>query len=118
MPNKFYIFWIAGVVIVSLLYLLTEKLALKVLKVKADKVTFESAKIALERLSSWTTWLTGLQTAAIASMALLVKGREIPLTPLQTKYGFFVLLFFGASIILSTWLLSAVPSAQIRLINS
>lgn len=67
MPNKFYLFWIAGVVIVSLSYLLTEK---------------------------------------------------VHLTETQTKYGFFVLLFFGASIILSTWLLSAVPSAQIRLNNS
>jgi len=118
MPNKFYLFWIAGVVIVSLLYLLTEKLALKIFKVKADKVTFESAKIALERLSSWTTWLTGLQTAAIGAMALLVKGRKVQLTAVQTKYAFFVLLFYGTSIILSTWLLSSIPSAQMRLNNS
>jgi len=118
MTNKFYIFWIVGVVVVSLLYLLTEKLSLKVLKIKVGKVTFESAKIALERLSAWTTWLTGLQTAAMAAMALLIKGKENTLTEVQTKYGFFVLLFFGASVILSTWLLSSIPSAQMRLDNT
>jgi len=118
MENKFYFFWISGVVIFSLVYLLTEKLSVKVLKIKADKVTFESAKIALDRLGTWTTWLTGLQTAAMAAMALLVKDRKIPLTLPQTHYGFFVLLFFGTSIILSTWLLSSIPSAQMRLNNS
>ena len=92
MTDKFYLFSIAGVVIVSLFYLLTEKLSLKILKIKADKVAFENAKIALERLSAWTTWLTGLQTAAMAAMALLVKGMKEPLTETQTKYGFFVLL--------------------------
>jgi hypothetical protein len=114
----FYLLWIASVVIITLSYLLTEKLSLKVLKIKADKVTCENAKIALERLAAWTTWLTGLQTAAMAAMALLVNGRTVPLTDLQTMYGFFVLLFFGTSIILSTWLLSSLPSAQMRLSNT
>lgn len=118
MTDTFYFFWIAAVVIASLVYLLTEKVSLKIFKIKADKVTFESAKIALERLSAWTTWLTGLQTAAMAAMALLIEGSEIPLTEIQTKYGFFVLLFFGASIVLSTWLLSSIPSAQMRLNNT
>lgn len=118
MTYKFYCSWIAGVILISLLYLLTEKLSVKVLKIRADKVSFDSAKVALERLSAWTTWLTGLQTAAMAAMALLVKEQDRPLTDLQIKYGFFVLLFFGASIILSTWLLSSIPSAQLRLKNT
>jgi hypothetical protein len=118
MESSDYFLWIACVIIVSFLYLFTEKLSMKVLKIKADKVTFESAKIALERLSAWTTWLTGLQTAAMAAMALLLKGRVEPLTKLQKNNGFFVLLFFGTSIILSTWLLSSIPSAQLRLKKS
>jgi len=118
MTDSFYIFWITGVIIISLIYLLTERLALKVLKIKPDKVAFDNAKIALERLGSWATWLTGLQTAAMAAMALLVNKKENTLTEIQTKYGFFVLLFFGVSIVLSTWLLSSLPSAQMRLNNT
>jgi len=83
-----------------------------------DKVVYENAKEALNNIGTWTTWLTGLQTAAIASMALLIKDKVKPLTEIQTNYGFFTLLFFGSSIILSTWLLSAIPSIQQRLINS
>jgi hypothetical protein len=118
MSNKFYLVWIVIVIAASLVYLLTEKISLKVFKIKADKVAFESAKTALERLSGWVTWLTGLQTAAMAAMALLIKDKEKPLTDHQTEYGFFVLLFFGASIVLSTWLLSSIPSAQLRLNES
>ncbi len=118
MHTSFYLFWIAAVFVLSLLYLLTEKISLKVLKIKKEKVSFENAKIALERLSTWTTWLTSLQTAAMAAMGLLVKDSAKPLPPLVTKYGFFALLFFGASIVLSTWLLAAFPSAQLRLNKS
>jgi hypothetical protein len=94
---------------------MAEKLSLKLLSIKYSRVTAASAKVALERISSWATWLTGLQTAAMAAMALLIKDRTVALTDVQKNYGFFVLIFFGASIILSTWLLSSIPAIQLRL---
>lgn len=118
MSNQFYLLCIVAVFILTMVYLLTEKASLKILKIKKDKVSFENAKIALERLSAWTTWLTGLQTAAMAAMALLVKDKQKPLPDDVMSYGFFSILFFGASVILSTWLLSSIPSAQMRLNKS
>ena len=113
-----YSIFIISVFIISMAYLFTEKLSIKIFKMGQSKVVYENATEALKNVSTWTTWLTGLQTAAIASMALLTKDKIIPLTEVQKNYGFFTLLFFGASIILSTWLLSAIPSIQQRLINS
>lgn len=115
MTSAHYFLAIAGTFGATLVYLMTEKLSVKLLNLKSDKVSFESAKLALERLGTWTTWLTGLQTAAMAAMALLVKEKDKPMPEIQKAYGFFALLFFGASIILSTWLLSSIPSAQMRL---
>jgi len=83
---------------------------------KAEKVTFESANLALDRIEKFTTWLTGLQSAAIAAMGFLINdcdAREELII-----FGFFSILFFGGSIILSTWLLSSLPSIQQRLIKT
>jgi len=113
MKNVDYLFWIIGMLIFSILYLVSDKWVLKIFKIKKDSVSFESAKIAIDRLATWTTWLTGLQTASIAAMGFLVK--EHTSTGNLKSYGFFALLFFGGSIILSTWLLSSLPSIQQRL---
>ncbi len=104
------------VTIFSVLYLVFDKWVIRFFKIKTDSVSYESSKIAIDRLATWTTWLTGLQTASIASMGFLFNDNKgnLELTP----YGFFALLFFGASIILATWLLSSLPSIQQRLINS
>ena len=86
---------------------------------KRDKpipVTYKNAIHALDRISSWTTWLTGLQTAAIASIALFYEDRT--LTKSETILGFGTLLFFGTSILLATWLLSSLPSIQQRLVGN
>lgn len=114
MTNSIYLISIFAVAVFSLIYLFLGKVFYKSFEVKNDAVTYESAKEALSRIANWTTWLTGLQTAAIAVMGLLFKS---PSPQLKT-YGFFAILFFGASIILATWLLSSLPSIQQRLINS
>ena len=81
------------------------------MKIKKQKVTYDSAKTTLDRLSSWTTWITGLQTAGMAGIGLLIKDFGTMTDDLK-RYTFFSLLFFGASIIIATWLLSALPSIQ------
>lgn len=115
MQTKSYIIWIVAVFVSSIIYLLLDKLIIKLFKSSNDSVTYENAKEALSLIANWTTWLTGLQTAAIAAMGFLFDKH--PNNQLKT-YGFFVLLFFGTSIILTTWLLSSLPSIQQRLIDS
>ena len=114
MANSTYLLITAGVFLFSIIYLYLGKIVYKLFKIKSDAVTYESSKEALGRIANWTTWLTGLQTAAIAVMGLLFKDPS----PNLKIYGFFAILFFGASIILATWLLSSLPSIQQRLINS
>lgn len=116
MANSFYLWWVIGVLVFSIIYLSIDKIFLKTFNIKSDKVSFESAGLALNRMEKWSTWLTGLQTAAIATMGFLIKENTNKAELIRP--GFFALLFFGASIILSTWLLSCLPSIQQRLINS
>jgi len=52
-------------------------------------------------------------------MAFVTKDSFVKcLNDQQKLYAFFVLLFFGSSIILSTWILSSIPSIQQRLVLS
>lgn len=115
MENLTCFLFIAGVILFSLIYLFTGKLFVNFFKLKNDAVTYESAKEALTRIANWTTWLTGIQTAAIATMGLIIKS---PASSQLKTFGFFTILFFGTSVILATWLLSSLPSIQQRLINS
>jgi hypothetical protein len=115
MANSTYLIFTAGLLIFSVIYLVAGKFVYKFFKIKSDPITYESSKEALNRIASWTTWLTGLQTGAIAVMGLLFKP---PSTNHLKIYGFFAILFFGASIILATWLLSSLPSIQQRLVDS
>ncbi len=76
--------------------------------------TYESAVEAVNRISSFTTWITGLQTGAIAAMGFIFKDRgAIP--ELYQFCGIFTLSFFATSIILATFLLCGLPSVQLRL---
>jgi hypothetical protein len=84
---------------------------------KPHATGIENANKALDRVKDWTTWMAGLQTAALATIAALCKKDKGPisLSPMQQNPAFFALLFLGLSIILSTWILSSLPSIQLRL---
>lgn len=117
MTNTFFLITTIILFIISVLYFVLEKTIKNSLKklysTKQYKVTNENAKIALEYISSWTTWLTGLQTATIASMGIISKSHL--LSNMQKTFGYFSLIFFAFSIIFSTFLLCSVPSIQQRL---
>ena len=81
-------------------------------------VSYENAKLALEYISSWTTWLTGIQTAAIGAIGLIVTNDSICISNVNKNLAFSTILFFGFSIILSTFLLCSIPSIQQRLVDS
>ncbi len=103
--------WVIGLSGFTLLYIFLDSAFLKLMKIKSQKVTYDSAKTTLDRLSSWTTWITGLQTAGMAAIGFLIK--EFGKTTENLRiYTFFSLLFFGASIVIAAWLLSALPSIQ------
>jgi hypothetical protein len=73
----------------------------------------EAACNAFGQLNNWTTWITSLQTAGIAALGFLVKDHQKDSWLL--KEGFFTLLFFGASIIIASFLLCGLPAIQLRL---
>lgn len=103
--------WTISIVMLTVLYLGLDKLFLKIFKVQPARVTYDSAKTTLDRLSSWTTWITGLQTGAMAAMGLLITSVDNPSESLK-RYAFFAILFFGSSIVLATWILGSLPSVQ------
>ena len=120
MENFLHGIWVLIVAVVTALYFLLDRLFIKNIEMVAEKVSFDSAKESINRISNWATWLVGLQTAAMASMLYLAKEEKSLLLAkeegmLPKDQGFLALLFFGSSIILSTWLLSSLPSIQQRL---
>ena len=107
--------WVLSLFGFTVLYIFLDSAFIKLLHIKKKKVTYDSAKATLDRLASWTMWLTGLQTAGMAAIGLLIKNFGTPSDDLK-NYTFFSLLFFGASIVIATWLLSALPSIQQSLV--
>lgn len=116
MNNINYVLWIIIVIIFAIFYLLMDKLLLRFFKIENESVSPDNAKSALDRIATWATWLTGLQTGSIAAIGFLFTNNNDK--PDLIGYAFFTLLFFGSSIVLSTWLLSSLPSIQQRLLNS
>jgi hypothetical protein len=113
--SEYYFFSIAFVILFSVIWVRANRWFNRIAKVQNDPVTYDSATKAIERMGNFTSWLTGLQTAAMAAMGLLIKDRVPDCT--VKAYGFFAILFFGASVILSAWVLAALPSIQGRLVK-
>jgi hypothetical protein len=110
-----YICLSCAIAIVSFIYLRIDPLGkFNPRAVESRPTSYENANEALNRMSSWATWLSGLQTAAMAAMALISK--DIKLDNSLKIYGFLALLFMGTCIILTTWVLSSLPSIQQRLV--
>jgi hypothetical protein len=76
----------------------------------------EAASKTIERLKDWSTWLTGICTAAMAAMGLITKDRD--LRSGQRRCGFFALFFLGTSLLLSVWLVALLPGIQLQLSSS
>jgi hypothetical protein len=73
----------------------------------------DNAHRAIERLEKWATWLSGLQTAAMAALGVVAKGLQ--LSEFEKTLGFFAFIFFGSSIFVCTLVLGALPTIQLRL---
>ena len=103
---------IITLIIISIVYLLIKYPSFEKISVSKD-----NAEKALDRINSWATWLTGLQTAALASIVFIIKESEKSFCIDQSLKNsvFYALLFFGSSILLCTWLLSSISSIQQRL---
>jgi len=77
----------------------------------------DTACKALDRISTFTTWITSLSTAALAALGLLFNLHKIiePNYSWLLVWGFYSLIFFGCSVFVATWLLCSLPSIQLRL---
>jgi hypothetical protein len=77
---------------------------------------------ALSYLADWAKWMTGLETAALGGLTLLVFGRGDHsvkhLTPYQADMAWCSLLFLGSALIVSGWVLASFPSLSIRLFKN
>jgi len=72
--------------------------------------TKTEALAALDLIKEWGTWLTGIQTAAIAGLALVIKRRTR-----AAVFATVAIAMFGASIIADTALLGNLPRMALRL---
>jgi hypothetical protein len=100
---------IACIILLTILWLLIDHR----IKRKHLSTSIDAATKALDKVSAWTTWISSLETAAIAAIGFLYAGHKA--TEDVKNYAFFTLLFFGSSILLATWLLCCTPSMQMRL---
>lgn len=78
---------------------------------------FEQAVGALDRVKDWATWMTGLQTAAIAVVGYwLNRDGGYPVGGARHVLATTSLAAFGLSILVATWVLSCLPSLHERLV--
>lgn len=88
-------------------------------KITVIPTTQAGAVAAIDQIQEWSKWMAGIQTAAIAGLALMVFKKEsfavehLPGgAPLFALCGF---VFLGAALFCSAWILSALPSHTIRI---
>jgi hypothetical protein len=108
-----YFYWTFGFLLFTLVYLLIPRAWFTMpqrLSVSQDQATD-----ALDRVNSWTTWLVGIQVAAIGFMGFLLKEGKCAIDADARLAGFFCLLCFGGSILLGSFLVQGLPSMTLRL---
>ena len=89
----------------------------------AMPVSLEHARLALGELQKWGTFLIGLQTTAIGAIGLFLKsvpletpvGGSEAVSPYLLTVASIAVMFFAASVLVATWVLSAIPSIHLRL---
>src|SRR6185503_3818299 len=74
----------------------------------------DNAVQAIDKMKDWGTWLTGLALAAIGAIGVLLP-KDGALQGRQRGAAAVAVVLFGASVLVSTWLLSALPSLHLRL---
>ncbi|MBL9144266.1 MAG: hypothetical protein JNM99_11360 [Verrucomicrobiaceae bacterium] len=93
--------------------------ALKAVDIPDDqkiKVSYDSAKDALESLRNWALWLVTVETSAMAAIGLLTKSDlDASWAFGQRLLGASAVWFFGVSVFYFGWLLGGVPSIRQRL---
>lgn len=74
---------------------------------------------ALKHIGEWSKWMSGIQTATIAGLALLVMNEDtVRIHRLPDSASFFALAgfgFLGIALFFNAWAISSLPSQAIRL---
>lgn len=107
------VIWTITIVVASFLYV-----RFKNAEGEPANIKYELAKDAIDKIKDWGIWLTSLQTAAIGALGLIVSGENYQPDDYEKVTAFFSLVFFATSILLSTWILSSLPSIIMRLDTS
>lgn len=74
-----------------------------------DVVQYEAAVESAKLMKDWSTWMTGIATAAIAANGVLTRG-AVDITFAQISIA-----MFCVAIVINAWLLGSLPSIIARL---
>lgn len=81
--------------------------------------TLDGAVLALGHMEEWAKWMSGIQTAALGALGLLIlkdaqKAAELRST-FEVTCAIMTFVALGAGLFCSAWVLSSLPSMAIRL---
>ncbi len=108
-----FLFFIIALLVVAIV---VDKVTKQCAGTQPHRVTRSDAKEALDRMKDWATWLSGLQTGAIAAIGFLKESDlQEDWTALYHFCGIMSAGAFAASVFGLTWLLGSLPSIQQRL---
>ena len=77
----------------------------------------DSARTALGQIQTWAQWMAGIQTAAIGAIGAIASPTAASPTVVVTArpWGIASFIFLSLGLYFSAWVLSSVPSINIRL---
>ena len=84
-----------------------------------EKTTLVGAVLALTHISTWATWMAGIQTAALGGLGWLIfndkpKGPK-DMDDIQAFFALGAFICLGFGLFMAAWVLSSLPSLAIRL---
>jgi len=82
----------------------------------SQQPSYEAAVAAIDKMKDWGVWMAGISTGGIAAVgALFPKSGS---DDWHTFAAILALMLFGASVLVSTWLMATLPSLHLRLRNA
>ena len=79
----------------------------------SQQPSYEAAVAAIGRMKEWGIWMAGISTGAIAAVGALFpkSGSDY----WHRVAAILAVMLFGASVLVSTWLMATLPSLHLRL---
>jgi hypothetical protein len=86
---------------------------------KIVTTTRQAALDSLPFLQEWAKWMSGIETAVIAALAIFVLNEDkcptFTVVPVAKSFALATFLLMGLALLSSAWILSALPSLSLRI---